>query len=54
MVIVNDIKTIIEESNKIIVRNVNTIMLQSYWNIGRWIVEEEKKDNEKAEYGLYY
>ena len=43
MVIVNDIKTIIEELNKIIVRNVNTIMLQSYWNIGRWIVEEEKR-----------
>lgn len=51
MVIVNDIKTIIEELNKIIVRNVNTIMLQSYWNIGRWIVEEEQKGNEKAEYG---
>ena len=45
------LKTIIEESNKIIVRNVNTIMLQSYWNIGRRIVEDEQEGNEKADYG---
>ena len=51
MVIVNDIKTIIEESNKIIVRNVNTIMLQTYWSIGRRIVEDKRKGNTKAEYG---
>ena len=50
MVIVNDIKTIIEESNKIIVRNVNTIMLQTYWNLGRRIVEEQK-GSERVEYG---
>lgn len=50
MVIVNDIKTIIEELNKIIVRNVNTIMLQTYWSKGRRIIEEEQKGNEKAEY----
>ena len=40
--LINDIKTIIEESKKLIVRNVNTIMLQTYWNIGRRIVEEEQ------------
>lgn len=49
--LINDIKTIIEESKKLIVRNVNTIMLQTYWNIGRRIVEEEQKGNERAEYG---
>lgn len=54
MVIDNDIKTIIEELNKIIVRNVNTIMLQSYWNIGRRIIEEEQKGNEKLSMVLYY
>lgn len=26
-------------------------MLQTYWNIGRRIVEEEQKGNERAEYG---
>lgn len=49
--LINDIKTIIEESKKLIVRNVNTIMLQTYWSIGRRIVEEEQKGNERAEYG---
>ena len=54
MIIVNGIKTIIEESKKLVVRNVNTIMLQTYWNIGRRIVEEVQKGNEKADYDLYY
>lgn len=39
--IIKDIKQIIEESKKQVVRNVNTIMIQTYWNIGKRIVEEE-------------
>ena len=46
-----DIKKIIEESKRQVVRNVNTIMLQTYWNIGRRIVEEEQNGNYRAEYG---
>ena len=46
-----DIKKIIEESKRQVVRNVNTIMLQAYWNIGRRIVEEEQNGNYRAEYG---
>ena len=46
-----DIKKIIEDSKKHIVRNINTIMLQTYWNIGKRIVEEEQQGNNKAEYG---
>ncbi len=49
--IIKDIKQIIEESKRIVVKNVNTIMLQTYWSIGKRIVEEEQKGNEKAEYG---
>lgn len=49
--IIKDIKQIIEESKRTIVKNVNTIMLQTYWSIGKRIVEEEQKGNEKAEYG---
>jgi predicted nuclease of restriction endonuclease-like (RecB) superfamily len=30
---------------------VNTILVQTYWGIGRYIVEFEQKGNEKAEYG---
>lgn len=52
--LIDDIKTIIEESKKLVVRNVNTIMFQSYWNIGRRIVEEEQKGNEKLSMVLYY
>ena len=50
--IIKDIKQIIEESKRTVVKNVNTIMLQTYWSIGKRIVEEEQKGNEKAEYGL--
>lgn len=50
-IIINDIKKIIEESKKLVVRNVNTVMLQTYWNIGKRIVEEEQCGNYRAEYG---
>ncbi|WP_291750871.1 DUF1016 N-terminal domain-containing protein [Candidatus Sulfuricurvum sp. RIFRC-1] len=33
------------------VQNVNTILVQTYWEIGRYIVEFEQNGNEKAEYG---
>lgn len=37
----SNLKKIIEESRKTIINNVNTIMIQTYWSIGKWIVEEE-------------
>lgn len=46
-----DIKFIIEESKRLVVKNVNTIMIHTYWRIGKRIVEEEQKGNERAEYG---
>ena len=49
--LIKDIKSIIEESKKIVVKNVNIIMLHTYWRIGKRIVEEEQKGNERAEYG---
>jgi predicted nuclease of restriction endonuclease-like (RecB) superfamily len=30
---------------------VNTILVQTYWEVGKYIVEFEQKGNEKAEYG---
>ena len=30
---------------------VNTVLVQTYWHIGRYIVEFEQKGNERAEYG---
>lgn len=51
--LIKDIKAIIEESKRLVVRNVNTIMLQTYWNFGKRIVEEEQNGNDKANYGKY-
>lgn len=31
--------------------SINTILVQTYWEIGRYIVEFEQNGNEKAEYG---
>ncbi len=32
-------------------QQINTILVYTYWEIGRYIVEYEQKGNEKAEYG---
>ena len=32
-------------------QSVNTILVHTYWEIGRYIVEFEQKGNERAEYG---
>ena len=31
----SDLKNIIEQSRKYVITKVNTIMLQTYWNIGK-------------------
>ena len=51
--LLNSIKKLIEISKKKVFKNVNTIMLHTYWDIGRLIVEEEQKGNDKANYGDY-
>ena len=47
----SDLKDIINQSRSLVTRNVNTIMLNTYWNIGKRIVEEEQNGNFKDEYG---
>lgn len=47
----NSIKKLIEDAKKKIVKDVNTTMINTYLNIGKMIVEDEQKGNEKAEYG---
>jgi predicted nuclease of restriction endonuclease-like (RecB) superfamily len=34
-------------------QEVNTILVHTYWEIGKYIVEFEQKGNEKAEYGTH-
>ena len=50
-ILFNSIKTTIEEARNRAKQSINHIMTEAYWNIGRLIVEEEQKGNERAAYG---
>ena len=45
------IASIFEESRKFVATTVNTAMVQTYFEIGKLIVEEEQHGNVRAEYG---
>jgi len=51
--IYSDIKNILENARKSIVRSVNSTMVAAYWNIGKIIVEEEQKGRNRANYGEF-
>jgi predicted nuclease of restriction endonuclease-like (RecB) superfamily len=48
-----EVKQLITESRNKTYAAVNTVMTQTYWNIGRRIVEQEQKGRERADYGSY-
>ena len=49
--LLEDIKTLLHTSRQYLQQTVNTTMVQTYWNIGRLIVEDEQQGKERAEYG---
>jgi predicted nuclease of restriction endonuclease-like (RecB) superfamily len=49
--LVSDIGTLLNKGRKQMAIAVNTSMVQTYWSIGKHIVEFEQKGNERAEYG---
>jgi len=49
--ILGDISGVIEAARRSAARSVNCIMTAAYWLIGRRIVEEEQKGQERAAYG---
>jgi len=49
--LITDIASLIEQGRKTTVRYVNTVLVATYWLIGRRIVEYEQKGKERAEYG---
>ena len=51
--IYNEIKTILEKAKESVYKSVNFSMVNAYWNIGRIIVDEEQRGEERAEYGRY-
>ena len=49
--IVQDIKSVLDAARANVVRQVNSELLDAYWNIGRIIVEYEQSSPERADYG---
>ncbi len=49
--LVNNIGTILEKGRKEAIIIINQILVKTYWEIGRQIVEYEQKGKERAEYG---
>jgi len=47
----DNIKILLTEARKSIVRNINQTMTYTYFEIGRMIVEDEQKGQNRAEYG---
>ncbi|MGL5349283.1 MAG: PDDEXK nuclease domain-containing protein [Cetobacterium sp.] len=47
------VKNILENGRAKAFKVVNTVMIESYWNIGKEIVEEEQRGENRAEYGKY-
>lgn len=50
-VLINEIGTLLQQSRTQVAYAVNTILVDTYWQIGKYIVEYEQNGNEKAEYG---
>ncbi|MBT6040636.1 DUF1016 domain-containing protein [Candidatus Woesearchaeota archaeon] len=51
--LINNVGQLLEQGRKQTYRAVNNIMVQTYWNIGRMVVEYEQGGKERAEYGTY-
>ncbi|MDU4334764.1 MAG: PDDEXK nuclease domain-containing protein [Finegoldia magna] len=47
----NSIKILMDKARNEVAREVNNILVQTYWEIGRIIVEDEQDHSERAEYG---
>jgi predicted nuclease of restriction endonuclease-like (RecB) superfamily len=48
---INRIKTILESARTHLAREVNSVMLNTYWEIGHIVVEQEQNGELKAKYG---
>jgi len=49
--LISNIGALLEQARKDVYYQVNQILVQTYWKIGRDIVEYEQKGEERAEYG---
>ena len=51
--LINQIGGLLHKGREQVAKSVNTILVQTYWLIGRHIVEFEQGGKEKAEYGTF-
>jgi hypothetical protein len=51
--LINQIGGLLKKGREQAAKSVNTILVQTYWFIGRHIVEFEQGGKEKAEYGTF-
>ena len=49
--LVEQIGQLLQQGRQKAVQSVNTILVHTYWEIGRHIVEFEQNGNERADYG---
>ena len=49
----DQVKTILQSARDRAYTQVNFIMVEAYWSIGKQIVEEEQRGEERADYGAY-
>ncbi|NOR71522.1 MAG: DUF1016 family protein [Methylomarinum sp.] len=49
--LLQEITALIEQSRNTVQQTVNTVMMQSYWHIGRLIIEYEQQGQSRAAYG---
>lgn len=49
--LISHIGELLSQGRQKAIQSVNTILVQTYWQIGRYIVEFEQNGNERAEYG---
>ena len=47
------IKDILQTARNNTYTEVNSIMVEAYWNIGKQIIHEEQNGEDKAKYGTY-
>lgn len=47
----DSIRELIQQAHQQVQRSMNSAMVQTYWHIGRLIVEDEQQGESRAEYG---
>ncbi len=49
--LIQDLKDLIHQAKAKVVTTVNTVMVQTYWHIGKRLVEDEQQGEKRAKYG---